>query len=135
MCTTSSYQLFQLFLSFRVQHCSSSCKCVFTPITPTIQRKDPTKKKKVLPRSAAGHSVCVTMVIFNNATSSQSQPQLSRALSQLQKPHTNEGYGKNRSGEAEVGQDDSPTTDHMQNTHRGALTNTNTILSFDKGES
>lgn len=98
-------------------------------------KKRPNKKKKVLPRSAAGHSVCVTMVIFNNATSSQSQPQLSRALSQLQKPHTNEGSGKNRSGEAEVGQDDSPTTNHMQNTHRGALTNTNTILSFDKGES
>lgn len=80
--------------------------------------KERANKKKVLPRSAAGHSVCVTMVIFNNATSGQSQPQLSRALSQLQKSHTNEGYGK-------IGQErlrSVKTTPTTNNTHTGTLT-------------
>lgn len=71
---------------------------------------------------------CVTMVIFNNATGGQSQPQLSRALSQLQKPHTNEGYGK-------IGQErlrsvkTTPTTNNKR-TH--SFTYSNTIISFDK---
>lgn len=71
----------------------------------------------------------VTMVILNNATSGQSQPQLSRALSQLQKPSHKRWLQENRSGEAEVGQDDS----HNHEPHtRGTLTNTSTINLFDK---
>lgn len=74
---------------------------------------------------------CVTMVIFNNATSGQSQPQLSRALSQLQKPHTNEGYGK-------IGQErlrSVKTTPTTNNRRTGSRTCSNTIILFDERES
>lgn len=117
---------FHSFWPFGVRHCKSSCNASSRPSLPPFKGKSQQQKKKVLPRSAAGHSVCVTMVIFNNATSGQSQPQLSRALSQLQKPHTNEGFGK-------IGQErlrSVKTTPTTNDTHAATLTYSPTIILF-----
>lgn len=62
----------------------------------------------------------VTMVIFNNATRSQSLLLLCHSLNKLQTFHTNEGYGKNRSPGFQKVLTNNPTPRHPQTIHTQA---------------
>lgn len=98
-------------LEFRV---AGLMQCFVTPFTPTIQSKDKKKSCTAVEPDAQR----VTMVIFNNATSSQSQSPLSHSLSQLQTPHTNEGYGKmGHKGLRSIKTTPLPPTTHTTHTH------------------